>query len=255
MSDAIINAIKSGRINSDNISFTKIRHFGGRDTPGVWSELGRGRNILSTYDQLDQYLYSYGPMTHGQWQSMLERMNFMPKPIQVVDYGCGQGLATVLLFDRYREKLIDNVSRVVLIEPSALALKRAEAIISCYKENINIVPINKKLDAVGVEEIANDSCPSTIHIFSNVLDINTFKHISLSKKIFSVKGQHSLLAVSHDRQFNGGSERLLEMRDAVNDPVYQEQVIVNKSIVNRSIYKDKNVISLFLNVEVKNGSI
>ncbi|MGE3297799.1 MAG: hypothetical protein AB7I68_10670 [Porticoccaceae bacterium] len=68
MTDLIIDAITNGSINAGNISFDTLRNVAGRDA-GRWSELGRGREILGSHDQLDQYLYSYGPMTKSQHKS------------------------------------------------------------------------------------------------------------------------------------------------------------------------------------------
>ena len=255
MTDLIIESIKTGRLNSKNISFTKIRRLAGRDTPGIWNELGRGRKILQTYDQLDQYLHTYGPMTYGQWKPMLDRLSFTPQPIQIVDYGCGQGLATALFFDYTNINTINNVNRVILIEPSALALKRAHSIVSCYSSKIDILSINKKLDDLVAEDLAGDNDASTFHLFSNIMDIDSFAHLSLLNKILSAKGSHTVLAVSPDRNFKGGTDRITQLKDAVNDPIYHKQLTVNKSELYRFAWNNKDAISMLLDVEVKHGSI
>ena len=66
------------------------------------------------------------------------------------------------------------MEKIVLIEPSELALKKAEKLIkktNLYKKcNSDIVLINKDLNSINQNEIISDSNMS-IHIFSNVLDI------------------------------------------------------------------------------------
>jgi hypothetical protein len=47
--------------------------------------------------------------------------------IAIVDWGCGQGLATVCFFDFLKSQGIPNNTRkVILIEPSEQALERAK---------------------------------------------------------------------------------------------------------------------------------
>jgi hypothetical protein len=57
MTDKLVDAISSKIIDSDNISFRLIRKIAAKNY-NVWNELGRGRAILNSQEQLDQYLYS-----------------------------------------------------------------------------------------------------------------------------------------------------------------------------------------------------
>ena len=49
------------------------------------------------------------------------------QPIEIIDYGCGQGIGTICLVDYIKEQTNRNcnVVKIKLIEPSVLALKRA----------------------------------------------------------------------------------------------------------------------------------
>ena len=198
MVDAIVDAIRMGEINAGNISFTLLRNVAGRDC-GCWDELGRGRAILRSTEQLDQYLYSYGPMTESQWDQFLSDLTMPAERIRIVDYGCGQGLASALLFDNFGPELVERVGTVVLIEPSSVALTRAKAVLECYCENCRILDVNKDLDGLTPEELSSNGEPISLHLFSNVLDIEGFHHFQLFTKMFQTKGRHSVLAVSHDR--------------------------------------------------------
>jgi len=72
-------------------------------------------------------------MTKAQWRTLLGELSLIPEPTEIIDYGCGQGLATALLFDQFGDDFIRSVRKVVLIEPSEVALRRAGAIITNSK--------------------------------------------------------------------------------------------------------------------------
>jgi SAM-dependent methyltransferase len=208
MTDVVIQSIQAGLINGQNILFERIKLVAGRDAK-CWDELGRGRNVLTSHEQLDQYLYSYGPMTVSQWEYFLAQVEIPGGTIKVIDYGCGQGLACVLLFD-FKKPLAKRVNQVVLIEPSTVALARARAMLECYCKDAVIEAVNKELDQILLHDLGLSVDFFTLHLFSNVLDIDGFDYVSLFSKILQTKGKHCVLAVSHDRNFEGGSARFFE---------------------------------------------
>jgi hypothetical protein len=232
MSDTIINAIRTGQINANNINFSNIKQLSARNYD-LWNQLGRGRAILSSIEQLDQYLYSYGRMTQEQWDTFLAGMELPnDRAVRITDYGCGQGLATALLFDKFGLSLRFKTSKITLIEPSLLALTRSKSIASIYCPHVDVQLINKELDDL----IQNDlqSCPDStnVHIFSNVLDIDGFDTTDVFNKIFNTAGQHIILAVSHNRNFHGGSERIRILDKSLHDPKHSKWLQVQKSIIN-----------------------
>lgn len=198
------------------ISYRWFRGAAGRDH-GLWSELGRGRSVLVSQAQLDQYLYSYGPMIACQWQEFLRDLEFTPGAINLVDYGCGQGLAGLLLFDRFGQKFFDMLRRIVLIEPSPFALVRAEAVYSAIAPKADIVCVNKAFDDLRPEDLAPEAGVESLHIFSNVLDIAEYDH----RRVFDLllqPGKHCIFAVSSDRDCEGGNSRIVELKEAVEAP-------------------------------------
>jgi SAM-dependent methyltransferase len=234
VSDSVINAIEAGELNPGNISFAEIRRLASRDS-GCWDDLGRGRAILGSIDHLDQYLYSYGPLTQGQWSIFLSELDLeLPEDtdVRIVDYGCGQGLATALLFDNYGLSLRTQTSQVVLVEPSALALKRAGSVLGTYCEHANIHPVNKKLDDLEKKDLKVSSASTNLHIFSNVLDINGFDRVAVFNRIFKTPGKHIILAVSHNRDHHGGSARIRTLDEAVRDPKYSKWLRIKTSNIS-----------------------
>jgi hypothetical protein len=216
----------------------------------VWGELGRGRSILDSQQQLDQYLYSYGPMIKSQWDNTFPSVSLPDNNLEIIDYGCGQGLASILLFDEFTS-CITNVSKITLIEPSLIALKRAKNILQCYCPEAVIVKTHKLLDDLNQNDLIFENSAIKVHLFSNILDIDGFDSFSLINKIFENEGVHYLLAVSHDRDHNGGSQRLHDIFDAVNDKKYTEEfTVIDSSINTFQCSNGQPAISFCIKVEI-----
>lgn len=72
---------------------------------------------------------------------------FFSDDVEIYDWGCGQGTATICLLDYLASKNIHhNITEVNLIEPSVAATRRAKEIVSCFDNNITINVINKVFD-------------------------------------------------------------------------------------------------------------
>lgn len=257
MTDVVQDAIREGRIGAGNVSFKTLRNVAGRDR-GCWDQLDRGRKIITSYEQLDQYLYSYGPMTQSQWLNFLPKVTIPDGPVQILDHGCGQGLAGVLMFDSLGPKFVNRVESVVLVEPSSLALRRAIAVLGCYLGNRPIVAINKKLDQLKSRELMSVESASNIHLLSNVLDVEGYDHFSLFRKMLKTKGRHVVLAVSHNRDFCGGAGRFKELEEYISEKKNRPWIALKASQINEfKCGRDGkyDAISWELDVEVLHGSI
>ena len=84
-----------------NIAFQSISHLNENQRDGLWNELGRGTSLLSSHEQMCQYLYSYGPMHQAK---LIESFQHLPtslfeQPYDIIDWGCGQAMGTINLFD------------------------------------------------------------------------------------------------------------------------------------------------------------
>ena len=103
----------------------------------------------------------------------------------IIDWGCGQGIATICFFDFLKERNINvNAKQIKLIEPGKIALDRAKLHISQYVDENKIQTYNKFFEEVEVDEIKSDNIP-TIHFFSNILDIEAIDLKELASKISS----------------------------------------------------------------------
>lgn len=164
--------------------------------PWKYPGLDHGTAILTNEEQCCAYIAAYGSMHQGKINEVLEKIainDFKNTDIQIVDWGCGQGLATICFLDFFKSRNIglDCIKRVVLIEPSKLALERAKIHVNAYLgEDERIVTENKLLDEVSERDIVSNQS-LTIHLFSNILDIPSIDLRQLSNTIKStVSGLH-----------------------------------------------------------------
>lgn len=152
-----------------------------RYAPWNYPGLNHGTAILQNEEQLCCYLSAYGEMHKGKLKCAFEKFPFgkLDKDIEIIDWGCGQGLASVYMADCLRcSGLIDKLQKVTLIEPSTAAIKRAKLHVrqavgdDVYIEDLNCylpsVDVRLKDEAIGGLHIEEPIC---IHLFSNILDI------------------------------------------------------------------------------------
>jgi SAM-dependent methyltransferase len=223
-------AIAAIRSRSGRISFDWLRESFKQDHD-IKDSLRYGKAILKKIDQIDQYLYTYGKMIQSQWAEVLKGFTVNTTPVRIADYGCGQGLAGIMLADRLGADFCAKVREVILIEPSSVALVRAEAVYRSLFPAASISCVRKSLDDVERSDFP-DSKLRTVHLFSNVLDITGFK----IGKIFSVgltKGDHTILAVSHDREFAGGAARLEAIKREIDKDEYRKWILIRSSRIRR----------------------
>ena len=218
MTDLIIQAIENEELTSENISFNNVRGIAGKHQgEDVHRRIGRGLSILTELEEIDQYLYAYGRMVSAQWNYLLDDLcidDLGDEPLTIVDHGCGQGLALLLLFDKFGEDIVQMVDRIILIEPSEIALERANHIANLCFPEATIELVNKKFDDLDQEDLDLNDGTTKIHLMSNILDVPTYNLEALFEKMLDDDntGIHRIFAVSHDRNFNGG-ERLMETYD------------------------------------------
>lgn len=189
-----------------------------------------GKAILSTVEQLNQYLYTYGKMICAQWQEFTADLTFEPMPLRVVDYGCGQGLAAIALSDAFGATFRSSVVEVLLIEPSPEAIIRAEAVYRNLFPSASIVCLQKKLDELAEGDFHKSSV-KTLHIFSNILDITGFD-LGLLFNLLLTQGEHVIMAVSHNRDFAGGAGRLRAIKEALDKDEHRKWLKVRDSVIS-----------------------
>lgn len=166
----------------------------------IFPSLQRGVKVLTEESQLFAYMYSYGAMHYEKLQTSFEFLpnDFFNDEINIIDWGCGQAMATMTYFDFLLHKNINqSCNHITLIEPSELALKRGSLHIKKYFPNIEIDTINKDLDSLKIEDFTHNHNNTKLHLFSNILDIDLFSLTNLIERIESkFNGTNYFICVS-----------------------------------------------------------
>lgn len=156
------------------------------DSDAVYNSLGRGIRVLTNTDQLLVYMRAYGAMHEAKLVSAFEHFPFneLPSTINVVDWGCGQGIASMVLIEYLQSHQIPvKVSKCTLIEPSEVAIQRAEKHIHHFDPNVQIRKINRGFDSIESSDLNGLSEPVTLHLFSNILDYEGYDLVHLQRVV------------------------------------------------------------------------
>ncbi|MDI9311583.1 MAG: hypothetical protein QM535_15325 [Limnohabitans sp.] len=166
----------------------------------IFYSLGRGVTILTEENQLFAYMISYGRMHN---QKLTTSFDFLPEnifndSIDIIDWGCGQAMASMTLFEYLNAKNIKHkTNQIILIEPSQLALKRGSLHIKKFLPSVLIDTKNKDLDSLTDDDFKNNKNNSHLHLFSNILDIDLFSLTALIDRIDNnFKGVNYFVCVS-----------------------------------------------------------
>lgn len=163
--------------------------------------LNRGTAIIDNQNLLNQYMFSLGKMHQAKLIEALDVLpwnNLAELNFGCIDWGCGVGLASIVLHDYLIRHRI-NISKLLLIEPSMVALQRALMHTMQLSQFSGVAALNKDLESLSSEEI-NLFPNSTIHLFSNILDVQKFSINNLNNKIIktmvSADSIHYFICVS-----------------------------------------------------------
>lgn len=168
----------------------------------LYNQLTRGTAILSTEEQLYCYMFSFGKMHQEkllQSYEIVRSSQYLKKllehtqRIEIIDYGCGQGIATLLLLEELNKWHYLNhhglIDKLILIEPSELALKRASLnthiALKDLKQPEKIYTVKKLLNDILIQDLQTNPSAIKFHLFSNILDVWSVDIEKLAHKIKS----------------------------------------------------------------------
>lgn len=187
-----------------------------RSMPWAYSDaegrtLEHGTAILETEELCSAYLAAYGRMHRKKLYFALdgakEKGNFpyqeLRNGIELFDWGCGQGIGSMAVIENLRkEGLLSCLKKITLEEPSEVARARAvqhvkhalgtdsNVIVEQYSEYLpSDYSTENTIQSITIEQ------PCAIHIFSNVLDIESVSLKGVSKLITSSGVKHIVLCI------------------------------------------------------------
>lgn len=173
-----------------------------KDAPWTIPGLDRGKALLSSEDLLNCYLAAYGEMHHKKLNAIISKFPFtsLNDDIEIMDWGCGQGIASCAFIDALRQYgLVDKLRKSTLIEPSKTAIDRAALNVSSAVPGLAIEVINKYLPATQDIDNAIESIhveyPICVHLFSNILDVAEIDLKKLSSLLSKTGYKHYFVCV------------------------------------------------------------
>lgn len=169
--------------------------------------LNHGTAVLETEEQCCAYMSAYGPMHHHKLMRALDENEFpysdLSDGVEIYDWGCGQAIGTMAVIEKLRQYgMLGKLRKVVLEEPSDIARNRAVLHVkkTLGEYNAEIIAVSKYLpsdygdNSNSITSIHVEQ-PTAIHIFSNILDIETVSLKGVSKMIISSGKKHIVLCV------------------------------------------------------------
>lgn len=206
-----IQQIRNLTIN--DIVSTAVRYLPTRWRERPWAlsdEQGRNLNhgtaILETEEQCLAYLAAYGKMHDHKLRRALDDREFpfhyLRDGFEIYDWGCGQGLGTIVLVECLRGKgLLNHLKRVYLEEPSDMARSKALLHVNqtLIETKVDVIENNKFLPS----DIDNNNAITSIdvkercaiHVFSNILDIEEVSLKKTSQLVASSEARHIVLCI------------------------------------------------------------
>ena len=177
---------------NDNVSYADFR-----------DRTNRATNPLACEKEAIFYTVAYSwqhYQTIKKLISIIDVTSDIAEKVRVIDYGCGQGTATIAYLEYLVEQKVATKSEfeIYLIEPSAVSLSIAKRLIERLADihhiDVTIHTYKQYLDEPLI--LQENTCSETVHLLSNVLDIegvqnaipnlvSTFKNIAGKNFLFA----------------------------------------------------------------------
>lgn len=217
-----------------DIAFDFVRKLPSELSNELHESLNRGVDVLDSEPLLQMYIYSFGKMHNAKLQYAFEHLHknaIKYNEVEIVDYGCGQGLATICYHDfMITHNPEQTVKKITLIEPSSMALSRAELLCSKFYPETEIVAINKQFDDLLNNDLSISSKIPTIHFLSNILDVESYDLLHFSQFVKEQsEGSNEYILVSPMQNVQR-VQRLKTFASIIEKNTYFEQYLEKREL-------------------------
>lgn len=176
--------------------------------------LSHGKALLDNNSQMKAYIHLYGDihrkkLMRAYYNIPLEIFN---NSINLIDWGCGQGIASIL-FTEYMKKngiSLELISNLYMIEPSRYCLAQATNYISMCCPELSTIAIPESESDINIKEIVLKSNVS-IHLLSNIIDMPEFEGDGVMNVLHNNHNKrHLIICVSPFYPEEGRGRRMKE---------------------------------------------
>lgn len=173
--------------------------------PWKHSELNHGKGILVSDDALNCYLVAYGLMHTVKVRRLLQgcALEDLKPGYDVVDWGCGQGLASLCLVEYLMEIDAPLPSRITLVDASPAALRRAELHLDAMTGGaVELRRVETRLSAQAIDSaweggVFSVGRPRVLHLLSNIFDVQGIELGALAHSITRMGSENLVLCAAH----------------------------------------------------------
>ena len=145
------------------------------DRDHLFAELKRDGNQLTTEPRLCAYTYAFGAVREARLRRAFSHLSniFAQRDVELIDYGCGVGLGALVYHDLLLERglPLTSVRRITLIDPTPRCLERAALHARVCFPGAELRTICKYTDELQTAETTSDAKLHTLHIFSQIADM------------------------------------------------------------------------------------
>ena len=145
------------------------------DRDHLFAELKRDGNQLTTEPRLCAYTYAFGAVREARLRRAFSHLSniFALRDVELIDYGCGVGLGALVYHDLLLERglPLTSVRRITLIDPTPRCLERAALHARVCFPGAELRTICKYTDELQVADTTSDAKLHTLHIFSQIADM------------------------------------------------------------------------------------
>ena len=198
--------------------------------PWTHPELNHGINLLASDVALNCYMSAYGDMHVTKCRAAMMNFPFndIQGSIEIVDWGCGQGIGSATIIEVLRQRnLFQWLRKITLIEPSHSAIERANDNIRTLTHGtvkIDVknlfLPANDIVDGETLNSIGY-RYNNIIHVFSNILDVTAIDLGIVAKMVASAQGKHFVLCIGPQ---NGAAYRIEKFCSVFGEQNYFSQI-------------------------------
>lgn len=152
-----------------------------------YAELDKGKSIIPTLEHCAAYLHAYGIKHNKRLTKLYKQLpeGLFNEDVDLIDWGCGQGVATMILCDCLQDKKA-SIKTVTLIDPSRIALEQAAIYVKKFLPDAEINSINSDFKAIAKENFGHCTCKIHMHLFANIIDVPDVNLESLTSLLTSI---------------------------------------------------------------------
>lgn len=170
------------------------------------------------------YLSAYGNSHVKKLQLAFDgllRSDFHSGKVNIIDWGCGQGLGAVKFLDYMERNGVSlDVENIILIEPSPISLEYARLILeqrTLGMSEARVRGVCKLFGDLQESDLMFDSEAPVVHIFSSVLDVYGINMKELTGWFRSFRSVDNYVVVASP-YYPSGIQRILTFHSYLNSP-------------------------------------